>query len=186
MERRLQATEATIKDILIIDFNVFKDNRGYFFESYNQREFARLGITEKFVQDNHSYSRKNTIRGLHYQIGDSAQGKLIRVVKGRILDVAVDIRFGSPNFGSYFSIFLDENSHKALWIPVGFAHGFAVHSDYAIVNYKCTEFYSKINERSIIYNDAELAIDWGIENPIISEKDLHNPSFKAIEKNFIY
>jgi dTDP-4-dehydrorhamnose 3,5-epimerase len=182
----LEIIKTDIKDLLIIKPNVFNDDRGYFFESYSRRNFNLNGIALEFVQDNISKSKNGTIRGLHYQIRESAQGKLCYVLFGKVLDVAVDIRFGSPTFGKYFSCELSEENHTQLWLPPGFAHGFSVLSDEAIFAYKCTALYSKENERSIIYNDPDLKIDWKVDNPTLSEKDLKAPFFKDIQKDFIY
>ncbi|MFZ5947608.1 MAG: dTDP-4-dehydrorhamnose 3,5-epimerase [Stygiobacter sp.] len=175
-----------IEDLLVIKPDVFPDERGYFFESFNKKKYEAGGIEFQFVQDNVSKSKKGTVRGLHYQVGEYAQGKLCSVIFGKVLDVAVDIRFGSPTFGKYFSIELSEENKFQLWIPPGFAHGFSVLSDEAIFNYKCTNFYNKDSERSIIFNDEDLNIDWKVENPIVSEKDLRAISFKQINKEFIY
>ena len=182
----MEIIKTDIKDLLIIKPNVFNDDRGYFFESYSRRNFNLNGIALEFVQDNISKSKNGTIRGLHYQIRESAQGKLCYVLFGKVLDVAVDIRFGSPTFGKYFSCELSEENHTQLWLPPGFAHGFSVLSDEAIFAYKCTALYSKENERSIIYNDPDLKIDWKVDNPTLSEKDLKAPFFKDIQKDFIY
>lgn len=182
----MEVIKTEIEGLLIIKPKVFGDERGYFFESYNKESYIKAGIDFDFVQDNISKSKKGTIRGLHYQIGDKAQGKLCKVIYGKVLDVAVDIRFGSPTFGRYFSSELSEENHTQLWIPPGFAHGFSVLSDEAIFAYKCTAFYSKENERAIIFNDPDLNIDWKVDNPIVSEKDLKALSFKNISKDFIY
>lgn len=182
----MQIIKTEISGLLVIIPDVFIDERGYFFESFNENTFKKAGIDLQFVQDNISKSKKYTIRGLHYQVGEKAQGKLCKVVYGNVLDVAVDIRFGSPTFGKYFSCELSEGNHKQLWIPPGFAHGFSVLSDVAIFTYKCTNFYSKQDERSIIFNDPDLNIDWKVKNPIVSEKDLNAVSFKDIKKDFTY
>lgn len=182
----MEIIKTDIKDLLIIKPNVFNDDRGYFFESYSRRNFNSNRIEFEFVQDNISKSKNGTIRGLHYQIRESVQGKLCYVLFGKVLDVAVDIRFGSPTFGKYFSCELSEKNHTQLWLPPGFAHGFSVLSDEAIFAYKCTALYSKENERSIIYNDPDLKIDWKVDNPTLSEKDLKAPFFKDIQKDFIY
>ncbi len=161
----MQIKETPIKDLLIIEPKVFKDERGYFFESFKKNVFELKGVKVDFVQDNISKSKKGTIRGLHYQVGKNAQGKLCQVISGSVIDVAVDIRFNSPTFGKYFSIELSEENHLQFFIPPGFAHGFSVMSDEAIFSYKCTAYYSKEDERSILYNDPDLNIDWQIENP---------------------
>ncbi|RLC49516.1 MAG: dTDP-4-dehydrorhamnose 3,5-epimerase [Candidatus Cloacimonadota bacterium] len=172
--------------ILIIEPEIFHDSRGYFFESYSFQEFNRFGISIRLVQDNQSYSTRNVVRGLHYQIGENAQSKLIRVVTGKILDIAVDIRFGSPSFGRYTATELSAENKLQLWLPAGFAHGFSVLSDDATVIYKCTKPYSPKDERGIVYNDPELGIDWKITTPIVSEKDRSLPLFKDIKADFIY
>ncbi len=180
----MKIKKVSIDGLLIIEPDVFSDSRGYFFEAYSKPRYQRAGIVDDFVQDNISYSSKGTIRGLHYQIGEYAQGKLCEVLLGKVLDVAVDIRFGSPTFGKYFAIELSNEKKNQFWIPPGFAHGFAVLSNFALFHYKCTALYSKKNERSIIYNDKNLAIDWHIKNPIVSEKDMKGEKFKNIDKDF--
>ncbi|MEG8945924.1 dTDP-4-dehydrorhamnose 3,5-epimerase [Rosettibacter firmus] len=175
-----------IDGLLIIKPDVYFDERGFFFESFNQKRYFEAGIDFNFVQDNISKSKKGTIRGLHYQVGDFAQGKLCYVIAGKVLDVAVDIRFGSPTFGKYFSCELSEENKIQLWIPPGFAHGFSVLSDDTIFYYKCTALYSKEHERSILFNDEHLNIDWKVENPIVSKKDLAAKRFKDIDKDFFY
>ena len=182
----MEVLKTELEGLLIIKPKVFGDERGYFFESYNEDIYHKAGIDLLFVQDNISKSKKGTIRGLHYQVGDKAQGKLCKVIYGKVLDVAVDIRFGSPTFGKYFSSELSEENHTQLWIPPGFAHGFSVLSDEAIFSYKCTELYSKENERAILFNDPSLNINWKVETPIVSEKDLKAQLLKDIHKDFIY
>ncbi len=178
--------ETPIKDLLIIEPKIFKDERGYFFESFKKNVFEEHGIKLNFVQDNISKSKQGTIRGLHYQVGKNAQGKLCQVISGKVIDAAVDIRFGSATFGKHFATELSEENHKQLWIPPGFAHGFSVLSDEAIFSYKCTAYYSKEEERSILFNDPDLNIDWKIESPVVSEKDLAAKLFKDIDKDFIF
>ena len=178
--------ETRIKDVLIITPNVMKDDRGYFLESFRKKVFAERGINFDFVQDNISSSKKYTLRGLHYQVGEFAQGKLCQVVHGRVLDVAVDIRFGSPTFGEYVATELSEDNHEQLWIPPGFAHGFSVLSDTAIFHYKCTNYYDKASERAILFSDKDLSIDWNIVEPLVSPKDLEAKLFKDIDKDFSY
>ncbi len=182
----MEVIKTEIEGLLVLKPKVFGDERGYFFESYNEVTYQNARIDFYFLQDNISKSKKNTVRGLHYQVGDFAQGKLCKVIFGKVLDVAVDIRFGSPTFGKYISTELSEENHTQLWIPPGFAHGFSVLSDEAIFSYKCTALYSKEYERSIIYNDSDLNIDWKVDNPIVSDKDLKAKAFKDIEKDFIY
>ena len=182
----MKVTKTEITGLLIIEPDVFSDDRGFFFESFSKMRYNEIGINYDFVQDNFSKSKKGTIRGLHYQIGEKAQGKLCQVIVGEVLDVAVDIRFNSPTFGKYFSLVLDSQKKLQLWIPPGFAHGFSVISDEAIFSYKCTNYYSKANERAILFNDPDLNIDWKTSNPVVSEKDLKAALFKNIEKDFFY
>jgi len=182
----LEVLKTELPGLLLIKPKVFGDERGYFFESYSKEIYHKAGIDFCFVQDNISKSKKNTIRGLHYQVGDKAQGKLCQVIFGKVLDVAVDIRFGSPTFGKYFASELSEENKIQLWIPPGFAHGFSVLSDEAIFSYKCSEPYSREFERSVLYSDKQLNIDWKVDNPIVSEKDLKAKLFKEIDRDFIY
>jgi dTDP-4-dehydrorhamnose 3,5-epimerase len=180
----LKVTKTDISGLLIIQPSVFNDDRGFFFESYNKKRYQKFGIPIEFVQDNISNSKKGTVRGLHYQVGEKAQGKLCQVIEGEVLDVAVDIRFGSQTFGKHFSLILNSETKFQLWIPTGFAHGFSVLSEEAIFSYKCTNYYSKADERAILFNDPDLKIDWKVEHPIVSEKDLKANKFKEIEKDF--
>ena len=173
---------AKIPDVLIIEPQVFQDDRGFFFESYNHKAFSeKTGITANFVQDNHSFSKHNVLRGLHYQISQP-QGKLVRAIAGSILDVAVDIRKTSPNFGEWVSCILSADNKRQLWVPVGFAHGFVVLSETAEVLYKTTDYYAPQHERCILWNDPDLAIDWSVTNPpIVSAKDRVGQPFKSAE-----
>jgi len=180
----MEIIKTDLEGLLVIQPRVFSDSRGYFFESYRKEALSGYGINHEFVQDNISKSKKNTIRGLHYQVGEFTQGKLCQVISGRILDVALDIRFNSPTFGKHFSQELSEDNHSMIWIPQGFAHGFSVLSDEAVFMYKCTTYYIKENERAILYNDPDLSIDWKIEEPVVSEKDLNAKLFKEIERDF--
>lgn len=180
----MKVTETRLKGVLVVETDVFHDERGYFFESFSRKKYKDIGIDFEFVQDNISKSARGTLRGLHYQVGQNAQGKLCQVIMGRVLDVAVDIRFNSPTFGEYVAVELSEENKKQLWIPPGFAHGFSVLSAEALFHYKCTAFYSKPDERSIIYCDRDLNIDWKIENPVVSEKDKKAIAFRGIEKDF--
>ncbi len=168
----MKVSKTNIEGLLLIEPDLFSDGRGYFFESYNEEKYADIGLDINFVQDNISQSKKGTVRGLHYQVGDKAQGKLCQVISGKVLDVAVDIRFGSPTFGKHYAHVLNTEKKMQIWIPPGLAHGFSVLSDEAIFSYKCTNYYSKDHERAILYNDSELNIDWQVENPVVSEKDL--------------
>ncbi len=182
----MKAEKAYIDDVLIIQPDVFNDARGYFFEVYHKEKFNAFGIEYEFIQDNQSKSMKNTIRGLHYQAQPFTQGKLLRVLEGAIRDIALDIRKGSPTFGKHFSIDITAESHTQIWIPPGFAHGFSVLSEQAVILYKCTAFYSKSHERGIRFDDPALGIDWGVEDPIVSEKDIVLPQFKDAEMGFVY
>lgn len=175
-----------ILGLLIFEPKVFEDSRGYFFEAYNRHVFKQQGIDLQFVQDNQSRSSYGVIRGLHYQLNPHAQFKLVRVLEGMILDVAVDIRKGSPTFGQHFSIELTAENKKQLLIPAGFAHGFSVLSDTATVFYKCDALYNKESEAGIRYNDPTLNIDWKIlmGKEVISEKDLEQPLFENCRNNF--
>jgi len=173
--------ETKLKGCFILEPTVFKDSRGYFFESFNQQKFNEsIGLNINFIQDNESFSVNGTLRGLHYQKGEFAQAKLVRVIKGNVLDVAVDIRKNSPTFGEHISLELSEDNKQQLFIPRGFAHGFVVLSDTAIFSYKCDNFYNKESEGGIIYNDKDLNIDWKLDESelIFSEKDLELPWFK--------
>ncbi len=169
----MQVTAAAIPDLLIIEPKVFGDDRGFFYESFNQRRFTELtGVTDSFVQDNHSKSARNVLRGLHYQIRQP-QGKLVRVIAGEVLDIAVDIRKSSPTFGKWVGVNLSAQNKKMFWIPKGFAHGFVVLSESAEFLYKTTDYWAPEHERCIIWNDPALAIDWqlGGANPLLSAKD---------------
>lgn len=176
----MKLIETPIKDLYIIEPSVFNDERGYFFESYNQNQFKKNGLEYSFVQDNQSFSSYGTIRGLHLQTGEFAQAKLVRCTMGRVLDVAIDLRPGSETFGKSFSVELSQDNHRQLLIPRYFAHGFSVLSKEALFQYKCDNFYNKESERGVIYNDPELAIDWQVneEDACLSSKDLILPSFK--------
>jgi dTDP-4-dehydrorhamnose 3,5-epimerase len=175
-----------IADLLIFEPRIFPDPRGYFFESYNETVFAEAGIKEKFVQDNQSKSTYGVIRGLHFQLNPYAQVKLIRVLQGKILDVAVDVRKGSVTYGKSFSLELSDENNKQLYIPAGFAHGFSVLSETAVVLYKCNAFYNKQAEGGIRYNDPALNIDWQIPEgqEIISDKDAALPFLQSSINNF--
>ncbi len=168
--------------------SVFTDDRGYFFESYNEQAFAKQGLNIHFVQDNQSFSTYGVIRALHYQLDPNAQTKLVRVLQGKILDVAVDIRKGSPTYGRSVSVELSADNKRQLLIPKGFAHGFSVLSPTAEVSYKCDAFYSKADEGGILFNDPALAIDWQIpaDQAIVSPKDREAPVFANCRNNFQY
>ena len=176
----MDVKETYLKGCFVISPNVFNDERGYFFESFNEGKFESLtGISIDFVQDNQSLSSKGVLRGLHFQIGDFEQAKLVRAVKGSILDVCVDLRKNSKTFGQYFSIILDDKNHQQLFIPRGFAHGFLSLENNTIINYKCDNYYNKNAEKGIVYNDETLNIDWNIDNSkiILSNKDKELPDF---------
>lgn len=181
-------TNTDIPGLLLFEPKVFEDSRGYFFESYNENVFKEQGLDIRWVQDNQSSSQFGVIRGLHYQLPPFAQTKLVRVLQGKILDVAVDIRKGSPTFGKSFAKVLSAKNKKQLLIPKGFAHGFSVLSKKAEVLYKCDTFYNKECEGGIIYNDSELNIDWRMpeENRVISEKDLQLPTFAQCNNSFVF
>lgn len=168
----MKFSKCEIEGLIIIESKVFGDDRGYFFESYNQELFDSEIVGEfRFLQDNQSMSNKNVVRGLHFQAPPYDQGKLVRVVAGSVLDVVVDIRTKSPTFGQHFSIELSSENQKQLWIPPGFAHGFATLKDQTIFQYKCTKLYHPLSEDCLLWEDIELNINWRVNNPIISEKD---------------
>ncbi len=175
-----------IQDLVIINPTVFEDARGYFFEAYNQNAFAAQGIHINFVQDNQSFSKRGTLRGLHYQNPPFAQTKLVRVLQGEIIDVAVDIRKQSPTYGQHFAIKLSAENKKQLLIPHGFAHGFSVISETAVVLYKCDQFYNKGSEGGIRFDDPSLNIDWGMDlkDAIVSDKDLVLPGIEGCNSQF--
>lgn len=178
--------ETPIKGLVIIEPKIWKDDRGYFFESYNKETFKNLGIDAEFVQDNQSYSHKNALRGLHAQAPPYAQGKLVRVTQGKVLDIAVDIRKNSVTYGQHFSIELSGENKTMFYVPPGFLHGFVTLEDETIFNYKCTALFQKDAEIGVLWNDSELAIDWGIDeiDAIVSPKDALLPSFSFINSPF--
>jgi dTDP-4-dehydrorhamnose 3,5-epimerase len=177
----MKVTPTRLPEVLLIEPKVFGDDRGFFFESWNERVFADIGIRARFVQDNHSRSARNVIRGLHYQV-EQPQGKLVRVVAGEVFDVAVDIRRSSPNFGRWVGVTLSAERKSTAWIPPGFAHGFAVLSDHADVLYKTTDYYAPEHERTIVWNDPDIAIRWPLERtPLISLKDASGMPFRNAE-----
>ncbi len=180
----MEIIETKIKDLLVIKPDVFIDERGYFFESYNKERFAQDGLVMNFVQDNESKSMKGVLRGLHFQKPPFAQGKLVRVVKGAVMDVAVDIRKGSPTYGQWESVVLTEDNKFMYWIPEGFAHGFVCLEDHSVFTYKCTNVYNKASEGSLRWNDPDLGIKWDIESPILSEKDKVSPMFNDFVSPF--
>ncbi|MEP6999560.1 MAG: dTDP-4-dehydrorhamnose 3,5-epimerase [bacterium] len=158
--------------VRVIEPRVFADARGYFFESWNEAQYRAEGITERFVQDNVSRSERGVLRGLHFQ-SPGEQGKLVTVLVGAAFDVAVDIRRGSPTYGKWVGIHLDDDTHRQVYIPAGFAHGFQVTSEFAILSYKCSDYYQQVREATIAWNDPDLAVDWPIGEPILSPKDTH-------------
>lgn len=174
-----------IPSVILVEPRVFEDRRGYFMESYRLSEFQAVGIVETFVQDNQSLSVRNTLRGLHYQVDPFAQGKLIRCLRGEIWDVAVDLRESSPSFGKWVARILSAENNRMLYVPPGFAHGFQVVSDLAEVSYKCTAEYAPQAERSIVWNDPDLAINWPVKGAIVSEKDRIAPTFEQFRKTTI-
>ena len=182
----MQVLKTAIPGLLEIDPQVFGDHRGYFFESYNKQKFYKAGIVAEFVQDNQSLSGKNVLRGLHFQNPPHAQGKLVRVIKGAVLDVALDIRKGSPTYGQHHKTVLTEENKRMFWIPAGFAHGFVTLEDDTIFSYKCTDIYNKESEGSVLWNDPELGIDWETEDPILSEKDLVAQPLHELDSKFNY
>ncbi|RYZ21132.1 MAG: dTDP-4-dehydrorhamnose 3,5-epimerase [Chitinophagaceae bacterium] len=177
-----------IPGLIVIEPRVFEDSRGYFYEAYNEAVFAANGIPQRFVQDNQSRSSYGVIRGLHYQLNPHAQSKLVRVVEGSILDVAVDIRKGSPTYGQHFDIVLSAENKKQLFIPAGFAHGFSVLSEVAVLFYKCDHLYNKGSEGGVRFDDPALNIDWQVDpaRAIISERDASMPLLRDVDHNFIF
>lgn len=184
----MKVIKTTIEGVVIIEPKVFGDQRGYFFESFSQQKFDEAVRKVRFVQDNESYSRYGVLRGLHFQKGRYAQSKLVRVVKGKVLDVAVDIRRGSPTFGQWVAVELSDENKRQLFIPRGFAHGFSVLSEEAIFQYKCDNLYAPQQEGAVAWNDPEIGIDWGLkpEDIILSEKDSQHPLLKDAEELFDY
>ena len=178
----MKSTPTEIPDVLILEPRLFTDSRGFFLESYNRRTFKELtGVEADFVQDNQSFSVRNVLRGLHYQIRQP-QAKLVQVLAGEIFDVVVDLRRGSRTFGKWTGIQLSGGTHRMLWVPAGFAHGFLVCSEHAIVQYKVTDYYAPQHERTILWNDNDLAIRWPLEGePVINEKDARGRDFRAAE-----
>jgi dTDP-4-dehydrorhamnose 3,5-epimerase len=175
----LQCQISPIPEVILVEPVVFKDDRGFFLESYHQIKYGEKGIAPVFVQDNHSHSRQGTIRGLHYQL-KHPQGKLIYVICGHILDVVLDIRRGSPTFGNWCGAHLSADNRHQVFVPEGFAHGFSVLSESADVIYKCTDFYTPGDEYGVLWNDPALDIDWEVEAPLLSEKDTANPALNDI------
>ncbi len=175
----MKVSKTDLDGVLVIEPKVFRDSRGTFYESYSWKKYEEYGIPNHFVQDNHSVSVQGTVRGLHYQV-NPGQAKLVRVTRGEVFDVVVDIRKNSPTRGKWWGTRLSETNYLQLYIPVGFAHGFCVLSESAEFLYKCSDYYSPENERGIIWNDPDLSIDWPAEQPILSEKDLTHPRLRDI------
>lgn len=180
----MQITKTELEGVLIIQPQIFEDDRGYFFEAFNAAKYQALGLPTEFVQDNESKSKKNVLRGLHFQKPPYAQGKLIRVIKGSVLDVAVDIRKNSPTYGKWTSTLLSEENKTVFWVPAGFAHGFVTLADENIVLYKCTAPYHKESEGAIRWNDPTIHVNWNISNPVLSPKDTISPFFKDFVSPF--
>lgn len=184
----MEVIKTELEGVVILEPRLFKDDRGYFFESFSQREFDEKVRPVKFVQDNESKSVYGVLRGLHFQKPPFAQSKLVRVIQGAVLDVAVDIRVGSPTYGKYVAVELTAENHRQLFIPRGFAHGFSVLTDEVVFQYKCDNFYAPQNEGAIAWNDPALGIDWRIPEAsvILSEKDKHHPLLKDLPETFYY
>lgn len=175
----IQTEHTNLEGLLVVIPKVFGDSRGFFMETYSKPAYTDAGIPEDFVQDNISFSQKGVVRGLHFQ-NPNAQGKLVHVLQGEVFDVAVDIRKDSPDFGQWHGEYLSSVNCRQLWIPAGFAHGFCVVSDSALLAYKCTDIYAPQNEGAILWNDPDIGIDWPVENPVISEKDAAAPFLSDI------
>ncbi|MCB0819171.1 MAG: dTDP-4-dehydrorhamnose 3,5-epimerase [Bacteroidetes bacterium] len=182
----MQFENTFIPGLVVIYPRVFEDPRGYFFESYNRAKFVNAGIADDFVQDNQSLSEAGVLRGMHFQQPPHAQSKLVRVIRGSVLDVVVDIRKGSPTYGKHYSIELSEENKTMLYIPIGFAHGFLTLKNETLFSYKCGDLYNKDAEQGIMWNDPALEIEWNIENPVLSEKDKTNVLLKDFDSPFIF
>jgi dTDP-4-dehydrorhamnose 3,5-epimerase len=181
----MKIVSTNIKDVLLLKPEVYRDERGFFLETYREEHLKAQGVTTHFVQDNLSKSQQNTVRGLHYQI-EQQQDKLLMVMQGHILDVAVDLRFNSPTFGEHTAVELSAENKHQLFIPKGFAHGFSVLSDETLVYYKCSDYYLPEGERGLRWNDPDLEIDWQVDEPIISEKDQQQPLLKEVNKQDLF
>ncbi len=182
----MNITKTAIEGLLVIEPSIYQDERGYFTETYHRDRYRQAGIEPEFFQDNLSCSKRGVIRGLHYQAPPCAQGKLVCVLRGRVLDVAVDIRSGSPTYGTFVAVELSAENHRQFWIPAGFAHGFAALEDDTLFAYKCTAPYSKEHDRGVRWNDPAIGIDWGVDSPIVSEKDQRHPLLSEIVQEFVY
>jgi len=175
----MKRTETSLPGVCLIEPSVFEDDRGFFFETYHETKFAELGIRDRFVQDNHAKSVRHTLRGLHYQVRHP-QAKLCRVIQGEVLDVVVDVRHGSPHFGKWESGILSAQNKREMYVPAGFAHGYLVLSETAEFLYKCSDFYHPEYERGVLWNDPEIGITWGVQGPLLSDKDRRNPPLSGI------
>ncbi len=180
----MERIETSLPGVWELRPKIIRDGRGFFTETYHHANFVQLGITHSFVQDNHSSSRRGTLRGLHYQL-NHPQAKLCRVVEGEALDVAVDIRLGSPHFGKWTNVKLSANAQNGIYIPAGFAHGFLALTDTVQFLYKCSDYYDRADEHGILWNDPDLQISWGIERPLLSERDRKNPLLAAVPREFL-
>lgn len=182
----LEVKYTSIDGLVLVRPNRYSDYRGYFSETFSLRDFSCVvGEQIDFVQDNESKSKAGVVRGLHFQVPPHSMGKLVRVVRGSITDVAVDLRVGSPTYGKHESVKLDAEDGWQFWIPAGFAHGFAAHEDETVVSYKCTEFYNPDSEQSLLWNDPQLSIDWGVQSPLVSDKDKEAVSFTKFTSPFV-
>jgi dTDP-4-dehydrorhamnose 3,5-epimerase len=179
----IRVQETGLEGVLVIHTDAFRDERGFFLESYHRQRFADHGITADFVQDNHSRSKYGVLRGLHYQDQTAPMGKLVRCIEGRIFDVAVDLRTGSPTFGHWYGTELTADTMAQLWIPSGYAHGFATLSDFAQVLYKCAGYYAPSAEGTITWNDPDIGIDWPLQDPILSQRDQNGMSLREYARN---
>ena len=180
----MEIIKTLIEGLLVIKPRIFEDDRGHFFESWSNDSFKNIGLDLDFVQDNQSLSQKGVLRGLHFQNPPFAQGKLVRVIKGSVLDVAVDIRKDSPTYGEHFAVELSEENKTIFWIPPGFAHGFVALKDDTIFTYKCSGVYNKESEGALIWNDEDLNIDWRVVNPLVSDKDIQAGNFNDFTTQF--
>lgn len=180
----MEILKTEIEGLLILKPQIFSDDRGYFYESYNEKRWADSGIGVTFVQDNQSCSKRGVIRGLHFQKPPFAQDKLVRVIRGSVLDVAVDLRKDSPTYGQHHAVLLSEENHLQFFIPKGFAHGFAAREDNTLFTYKCSDFYHKESEGTIRFDDPDLRIDWQTDHPIVNEKDLQSENFRTFKTMF--
>ncbi|MFW5708294.1 MAG: dTDP-4-dehydrorhamnose 3,5-epimerase [Bacteroidota bacterium] len=180
----MQVRETGFRNLFVIEPDIFEDKRGYFFESWNRERFKEAGLDADFLQDNQSMSAVNVIRGMHFQLPPWQQGKLVRVFSGSVLDVVVDLRKAEPTFGRHYKILLTAKQKNMLWIPPGFAHGFLTLEENTVFFYKCTQVYHSDAEAAIAWNDSDLAIDWGVKDPVVSEKDKNAPAFKDFVSPF--